>query len=431
MILRARAPRAPRRAFTPLGREGIALPMALLGLVAVTLLITTLLLTSGSEFAVSAAQRDASKSLYTADGALQQYVATQSQQAASSTRFVEGTSTFTYRSTDYTITSARLARRQTDTDSTTDATDTWSLIAAPKSPAHGRGVGALLKVSRHLRKMTLHVNAGATSGGNIVVGGSSTISNGRTGQIGCSRTDTANASVEVTSGSKITVNGNPTLQGKGDTSTVRQDTLMSYVLGHNMTLDSLAKYATIKFGPKFNQPAWPNNQAHSPNQTWSLTTSDSVYNWGCPAADLAGSNVTCTTAESQRFVIVAIDATGLGSQGGLTNAVTLNGDYGQGMLIILNGSLNIQGNFIFRGIVLVDKDLSMGGGSGQFTGKVEGTVVAFGDQSSVADNVNGKATIRYNMCSIVDAQNALNKGRIDDTPQVLNSSTFAWYELVR
>jgi hypothetical protein len=146
---------------------------------------------------------------------------------------------------------------------------------------------------------------------------------------------------------------------------------------------------------------------------------------------MAGSNVTCTTAESQRFVVVAIDASNLGNQGGLTHAVTLNGDYGQGMLIILNGSLNIQGNFIFRGIILVDKDLSMGGGSGQFTGKVEGTVVSFGDQSNVADNVDGKATIRYNMCSIVDAQNALNKGRLDDTPQVLNSSTFAWYELVR
>jgi hypothetical protein len=45
--------------------------------------------------------------------------------------------------------------------------------------------------------------------------------------------------------------------------------------------------------------------------------------------------------------------------------------------------------------------------------------------------VNGTATIRYNKCSVVDAQNALNNGRLDDMPQVLSNSTFAWYELVR
>ena len=36
--------------------------------------------------------------------------------------------------------------------------------------------------------------------------------------------------------------------------------------------------------------------------------------------------------------------------------MTINGDYGQGILIVVNGSLKIQGNFIFRGIVLVEKD---------------------------------------------------------------------------
>jgi len=416
------------RALTPLGREGIALPLALLGLVVVTLLVTTVLVSSGTEFAVSSAQRDASRSLYDANGALEQYVATQAQAAASNTRFVEGSATTTFNGVGYSLSLARLSRVKTlETSTQTQATDTWSVIASPT--AKGRGVGALVRVTRSLSKLVLSVTAGATSGGDFSVGGNSTISNGRTGQVGCANGDTVKSSVVVTAGSEISQSGNSTLQGKADTATFVRDSLMNRVLGRGVTLDTLAKYANIKFGARFGRPEWPNNIR--PSQTYSLTTTDSVYNWGCPQGDLG--NVSCTAASAARFVVVAIDATNLNNQGGLSHAVTLNGDYGQGILIVLNGSLNIQGNFIFRGIVLVDQDLSIGGGAGgnNFSGKIEGTVVAFGTQSTVEDNVNGTATIRYNKCSIVDAQNALNNGRLDDMPQVLSNSTFAWYELVR
>jgi len=413
-----------RRVLTPLGEQGLALPLALLGLVAVTLLVTTVLLTSGTEFAVSSAQRDASKSLYDANAALEQYVATQAQAAASSTRFVEGNTTTTFNDSTYNLSLAQLSRvKSNETATHVEATDTWSIIAAP---GRGRGVGALVQVTRTLDKLTLNVSAGATSGGNFSVGGNSTVSNGRSGQVNCASGDTVDASVMVTAGSKITQQGSSVLEGQADTSTVVKDSLMNTVLGRGVTLDTLAKYATIKFGARFGRPEFGSTRMNQGN-----TGADSVYNWGCPQADLG--NVTCTTAAASRFVVVAIDATELNNQGGLNNAVTINGDYGQGILIVLNGSLNIQGNFIFRGIILVDQDLSIGGGSGgnKFSGKIEGTVVAFGTQSTVEDNVNGTATIRYNKCSVVDAQNALNNKRLDDMPQVLSNSTFAWYELVR
>ena len=377
----------------------------------------------------SSAQRDASRSLYNADGALQQYVSNRAQFGTSNLRFVEGTDNLTYNGVTYTLRLARLSRAITvNTADSVRATDTWSVIATPPV-GQGRGVGGLLRVSRSVNKYRISVSAGATSGGDFKVGGNATISNGSEGQVGCASGDTSAYSLQVTSGSKVTVSGNPTIDGKVDTSHVVKDSLMSTVLGRGITLDSIAKNANIKFGPRFGQPDWPNNVR--PSQSYSLTTSDSVYNWGCPSADMAGSNVTCTTAAANRFVVVAIDATNLGNQGGLTRAVTLNGDYGQGILIILNGSLNIQGNFVFRGIVLVEKDLSIGGGNANFSGKIEGTIVAFGSQSNVEDNVNGTATVRYNTCSITDAQNALNRGRIDDAPQVLGNSTFAWFEVVR
>lgn len=421
-----------RLAPTPLGTKGIALPLALLGLVAVTLLVTTLLLTSGTEFAVSASQRDAGRSLYNASGALEAYVAQRAQQAASSTRFVEGAAATTFGGVNYTLSLAQLSRVITlQTADSTRATDTWSVTAVPTA-GRGRGVGALLRVSRALDKLTINVTAGATSGGNFTVGGSSTISNGRTGQVGCASGDTVANSVVVTAGSGITVKGTgATLEGAGDTATFTKAQLVQEILGANVTLDTLVKYATIKFGASLGGPEWPNTGSKGPNQSYSLTGADSLYNWGCPQADVE--NVTCSEAARNRFVVVAIDATNLKDQAGLPNPVTINGDYGQGILIIKNGSLNVQGNFIFRGIILVDQDLSISGGTGgnKFAGKIEGTVVAFGTQSSVEDNVNGNATIRYNKCSIVDAQNALNSRRLDDMPQVLSNSTFAWYELVR
>jgi len=417
----------PRLRPTPLGQHGIALPLALLGLVAVTLLVTTLLLTSGSEFAVSASQRDADRSLYTANGALEGYVA---DQAASGVvnKFVEGAAATTFGDVDYTLSVGLLANQVTVTPSSASALETWSLTAVPTAPAQGRGVGALVRVTRTLTNARLDVNAGFTSGGNVKVGGSATVSDG-TGQIGCDSTK-AGYSVEVTAGSTVDA-GTGNLQGAWRTGTTTKAGLMQSVLG--MPLDSLAlQTAQIKFGPMFTAahmcgdrsggvcPTWENNKRPN-DSSYPATGADSIYNWGCPPADIG--NEDCSATGAKRFVIVGIDAAG--------GDVKLNGDWGQGVLMILHGTLEIQGNFVFRGIVLVDKDLKVTGGNGPFLGKLEGTVVAFGENSEVTDNVLGNATIRYNRCSINDAQNALNRSRLDQMPQRLGQPTFAWYELVR
>ena len=58
-----------------LGERGVALPLALLGLVGVSLIVTTALLTSSTEYAISSAHQDATRALYIAEGGLQAYVA--------------------------------------------------------------------------------------------------------------------------------------------------------------------------------------------------------------------------------------------------------------------------------------------------------------------------------------------------------------------
>jgi len=411
---------AGRLAPAPLGDRGIALPLALLGLLAVTLLVTTVLLTSGTEFAVSASQRDADRSLYNANAALESYVARQGASAAAN-KYVEGTDVSAFGGTNYNMSLARLVRTVTLNPSGASSLETWSVTAVPA--ARGRGVGALIRVNRTLSNGRISVNAGFTSGGNVSIGGSSEVSNGTTGQVGC---DSAAApySVEVSAGSSVSAGSN-NLEGTTHVSTTTKQNLMTSVLG--VPLDTLAMNAQIKFGPMFkcpgftNQvcPEWPNNVR--PNDDNSLTTADSVFNWGCPAADVGLSN--CHGGQD-RFVVVGIDARNIGS-------VKLNGDWGQGILMVMHGSLEIQGNFIFRGIILVDQDLKVTGTQGRFDGKLEGTVVAFGENSQVTDDVRGNAVIRYNRCSVNDAQNALNRNRIDQMPQNLQQATFAWYELVR
>ena len=123
--------RRPRLAPTPLGQQGIALPLALLGLVAVTLLVTTVLLTSGSEFAVSASQKEADRSLYSASGALEDYVAGQAASGVTN-KFVEGADTHTFDGVSYALNVSRLGNLVTITPSSGSSLETWSLTAVIK-----------------------------------------------------------------------------------------------------------------------------------------------------------------------------------------------------------------------------------------------------------------------------------------------------------
>ncbi len=436
------APDRGTRLPTRLGREGIALPLALLGLVAVSLMVTAALLTSSTEVAVSGAHRDAARGLYNANGALEQYVATRA--AAAGTRLVEGTATVV--GPDGRTYDLRIGGLEQETGALAPPApggmpgmfmdETFSIVASPPQ-GRGRSVGALVAARRTLLNARFNVNAGFTSGGNVSIGGSSLVSNGATNQVACD-SGAAPYSVEVTQGATINA-GAKNVEGATRVSQTVKAQLMTQVFGQGVTLDILAQSASLKFGPMFDKPGvaasggnpavpayvaprWSNGTRPSDGDYPNLATSDSLYNWGCPSADVDTKKYNCTEAGKKRFVVVAIDASNLNGQ-----EVILNGDWGQGILMILNGSLAIQGNFVFRGILLVERDLKVGGGSGQFEGKLEGTVVSFGENSNVTDDIRGNAVIRYNRCSINDAQNALNNRRLLDQPQVLRGRTFSWF----
>jgi hypothetical protein len=405
-------------------RRGVALPVALFGLVAVSLLVTTALLTSSTEYAISAAHRTAAGALYNADAGLEQYIFDRAQATAPGRPFMQATTNGVAQGPggkSYTIQVARLSWAPAAAPAPATqvaATEVFSIVAQPQD-GRGRGVGAFLRLMRIADRLNTNINAGATSGGNLKVSGNATISDGRSGVNYCNAaadSSTSDYAVQVTKGSKIDLGNNAAsnLEGAADTASFGKDSLAHYLLGPNVTLLKLADMAQIKFGDRWDLPDYENN-------TISAASADSMYNWGCPQQLLVG--FTCPTGSTERFRVVAIDAGG--------GSVKINGRYGQGMIIVLNGSLEIQGNFTFKGIILVEKDMFIRGGAAGQESKIEGGVIAFGSSSTVEDNITGTATIKYNICAINEAEEALNNGALVNAPQTRQGSTFAWYELIR
>jgi hypothetical protein len=410
------SPRFPRPAAN---RRGVALPVALFGLVAVSLLVTTALLTSSTEYAISAAHRTAAGSLYNADAALEQYVFTRAQVGG---RFLQATQNGVAQGPDGQNYRIQVDRMSWDAVTTTDpmtATEVFSLVALPQN-GRGRGVGAFVRTRREAPRLNANINAGATSGGNLKVSGNATISDGRSGTNYCNASDsTSDYAVQVTAGAKIDLGNNAAdnLEGAADTADFGKDSLESHVLGRNLTLRSMADMSQYKFGRRWNQPEFVTKPIIGDN----TVGPDTMYNWGCPQQLLAG--YTSPNTSASRFRTVAIDADG--------GTVKINGRHGQGVIIVLNGSLEIQGNFTFKGIIMVEKDMFIRGGSAGQESKIEGAVIAFGSSSTVEDNITGTATIKYNTCANAEAMAAFNNDALQAANQQRDGRTFAWYELIR
>ncbi|PYO38659.1 MAG: hypothetical protein DMD29_12520 [Gemmatimonadetes bacterium] len=84
----------------------------------------------------------------------------------------------------------------------------------------------------------------------------------------------------------------------------------------------------------------------------------------------------------------------------VAGSVTLNGDQGQGILLV-DGDLNIQGSFVFYGIVLVQGALKTAGG-GSTDAHFYGAVMAASVDLTL-NTLAGNATLQYSKCAITNA----------------------------
>jgi hypothetical protein len=118
-------------------------------------------------------------------------------------------------------------------------------------------------------------------------------------------------------------------------------------------------------------------------------TQPTFVNGACNKSDLTnwGDGDTPTSACGGYFPIIHI-----------TGDATLNGNQGQGILLV-DGTLNVQGSYQFYGIVIILGDLKTAGG-GSTEAHFWGGVMARNADLSV-QNLSGKATLNYSACSIL------------------------------
>lgn len=399
-------------------RSGVALPLALFGLVAITIMVTAALMTSTTEAAMSSANLDATRTLYAAEGAVQAYVASQGAGLTAVTNLswqVPGT---TERAR---INVVRLGRipGNAAVNPPYGPTDRYSVTAEPLLNGRpGRGVVAMVSLPSTFTNMDLNVNAGATVGSDLNVGGNSKVVDRS-----ASCADSLNSAAVVHSdGTQVTTSGSGTISGAVQKSSLSGRDFINWIL-NGKSLEQFAQVSQIKFGSRLGEPAFPSNG----KAQWNA--SNPKLRWGCPAG-MEGLN--CGSAPDSvksYYPSVAIDAEG--------QTIDLQGDHGQGVLIIMNGNLKITGNFLYNGIIIVQGYTEIAGTGGQTTKtKIEGALVSLGEntdqRSKIAESATqGNAVISYNRCEVDKAQDAFNKNQMNFPIFQAPQASFAWYELIR
>jgi hypothetical protein len=231
-----------------------------------------------------------------------------------------------------------------------------------------------------IRPLNLGINAALTTQGSVSLAGNATVNGRDTVPQGwntayCDTTgDTTKAGIRLPSAGNVTTTGNGTILGnppvRGDTS-IHSGTFTQF---GDVSYAAMAAAAPIQLGSGTykTQPTAIGTQCDKLNQP---------TNWG----DGMNPSQPC----GNYFPIVHISGT-----------ATLNGVQGQGVLLV-DGDLNIQGSFIYYGVVIVQGAIkSAGGGStdAHFYGAVMAKDVALSTQS-----LAGNATLQYSKCAITNA----------------------------
>lgn len=386
------------------GRRGVALPVALVGLVVMSLLVTTVLLTSTTEGAISAAQANGARALYNAKGGLSEVLRAA---MVAQTPLPTGQQTLQLAESRQRVrvTTALLRSEVPDVALPNVWTRTYSLTAEPVNAAGqttGRAVVAMIRQERKKPDpLAMNITSAITLGGDMHVNGNAFTVSGRSTACGANGGVDA---VRAASDSEITTNNTNHLQNFKGYENGQNTTGMTAIERSNLSRQQLAKnvmsgrsveeiIATVPLAQKFG-PRW---HTTGNNRTW-----DGVLD----ATDGG---------------VAVIDA----------NRGTVEIKGGSGVVIIVNGNLLMKGNSSFSGIIIVEGNFSLSGNP-----TVTGALVSLAmqgeneiqqDDSAIA---NGSITVQYDKCAI---DGALQKfGDVAHTaPATIMGTTFAWSKVVR
>jgi type II secretory pathway pseudopilin PulG len=256
--------------------------------------------------------------------------------------------------------------------------DTMSLAGRIRGGGASQRVGLLSRI----RPLQINTRASLTAGGaNVIAGNASIDGNDHTptGWSGCGPLDTARAGLRIEDSATVSVNGHPTILGNPPVlkdPTVSDSTFNTF---GDVTYSELVQRANINLAGGQNfatgiAPTTVSGQCETTNP----------QNWGDPA------NPTQPCGNYFPIIHIAGDA-------------TINGQEGQGMLLV-DGSLAVQGGFQFFGIVIVKGSLRTAGG-GSTPAHFWGMVMA---QDTVAltdttNNISGDANLLYSKCAVLKA----------------------------
>ncbi len=263
------------------------------------------------------------------------------------------------------------------------AQDNMSLAGRIRGGGASQRLGLLVRI----KPLTLGTPAALTSGGANVLSGNAKI-NGNdqipTGWTGCGPTDSAAAGVRTQMNNTVTINGRPEPGSSpvlGSPPVLKDPTLAdsSFSVFGDKTYAQLANQAAITM------PAQDFSTTIAPSLSGGTCNTNVRTNWGSPS-DPAGP---C----GQYFPIIHITGT----------SAAISGQEGQGVLLV-DGSLSVQGGFQFFGVVIIKGKLRTSGGGGT-PAHFWGTMMV---QDSVAlsdttNNITGNANILYSKCAILKA----------------------------
>jgi hypothetical protein len=414
--------------------EGIALPVALLSLVAISVLVTGILITSSTEAALSIAQQDGTEDLYAAEGAIEAWVAARNHTLAPEvvTGWIPPGGSRPLR-----ITVERLMQAAPDAGNA-DRNALFAIHAEPIRPAAGaRSTVAFIRARQmELEPFEGEIDAPLTTGGDLRLEAGQTgtyrLYDGRDSPF-CDADASAGDGLLHAHRASVVLGGGDPVQGEVRRSELDGQALLDEVLG-GVSMRDLAWNADLRFGRYFQQPGWQDGAQPSSH------AADSRLDWGCPRELVSAIRAASTTkpaecssaVDADRYTIVAID--------GENGTVTLDADHGQGLLIVINGDLHITGGFVFQGLILVERDFRLDGGGANWPASIEGAIVAGGqlivDDAGAAglggSSVGGQRAIRFNRCALQQAQQAFNArdGGAWAAPRV-QGRTHAWFEVLR
>ena len=272
-----------------------------------------------------------------------------------------------------------------------DMTGRDSTSAASAAVAQTGGGGRMrLGLIARIRPLQFQTPAALTTGNGDAVGGNSTIvgvDQNPTGWPNCGPLDSTRAGIRAATGNPVTISGHAIVVGTPpvliDTS-VKSSTFDQF---GGTSYTQLAAQATITL----------------PSQNFSTSIAPVVTNGQCDHSVLTnwGDGLNPTAPCGNYFPIVHISGTG---------TTTLNGTQGQGILLV-DGSLAVQGGFQWYGVAIIQGNLTTAGGGGSAAHFWGATLVH--DSVAIGTNtITGSANLLYSSCAVLRALEMTQPGAL-------------------